>query len=129
MRVALLLTLAWLAGCSSESDAIVGTYSCSASLGAADGGPATPELCVEMTGGKAQDLEDNQRQCTAAHNTFARTACPHGGAVAGCRQTSSIGVISSWYYDRDISADDVRAICEGLAKLAPAGLKIEFVLP
>ncbi len=73
-------------------------------------------------------MANNEQQCVQQGNTFAEAPCPHAGASGGCR-TSQGGVqITTWYY-ADSTADDTKALCEGLARFAPSGVTIEFVLP
>jgi len=121
-------------GCSSDgsdgSDGSerAGPVSCSAALPGADAGAAAPAVCVDLVGGTAQDVANNRRQCMQPGSTFALALCPHVGASGGCRESYGAVQITTWYYD-DTTADDTKALCDGLARLAPAGVTIEFVLP
>ena len=110
-----------------------GTYSCTAAFPGAGGQPGPPALCLEASGGTAQDFANNRQQCAAQGNTFASEPCPRAGLLGGCRQ-SPVGagiVLTTWYYADGTggTADDIQTLCEGLASVAPPGLMIEFVLP
>ena len=60
MRIAIVAALVVIAGCGSGSDAgglpPGGTYSCRAAFPGADGGAGALVLCLEASGGTAQDL-------------------------------------------------------------------------
>ena len=86
----------------------------------ADGGVGMLAVCLDVTGGTAQDLENNRRQCEMENNTFVLAPCPHEGALGGCRETTSVGVLTTWYYaDGNATASDIQMLCEGLAGTAP----------
>lgn len=110
-----------------------GTYSCRAAFPGADGGAGTPAVCLDVSGGTAQDFANNREQCTAQGNMFAEEPCPRAGALGGCRQTTTAAagvVLTTWYYASGSStAADIQMLCEGLASVAPAIIRIEFVLP
>jgi len=109
-----------------------GTYSCRAAFPGVDGGAGTLVLCLEASGGTAQDLANNRQQCATQGNTFAAEPCPRAGLLGGCREkpTGANIVLTTWYYaDGSGTSDDIRMLCEGLARIAPAGLSIEFVRP
>jgi hypothetical protein len=137
MRLAIVGALLVLAGCGGDGTGAGGippggAYSCRAASPGADGGAGTVVLCLEASGGTAQDLANNRQQCATQGNTFASEPCPRAGALGGCRERvagASI-VLTTWYYaDGNGTADDIRMLCEGLARVAPAGLTIEFVSP
>lgn len=90
-------------------------------------------LCVEASGGTAQDLATNRQQCAAQGNMFAEELCPRAGALGGCRQTTAGTpvAITTWYYGDGgtSSAAEIQMLCEGLASIAPPIIMIEFVLP
>jgi hypothetical protein len=91
-----------------------------------------PVLCIEGTGGTAQDVATNRQQCASQGNTFSMSPCPRAGALGGCRETLATGgpVLTTWYYaDGTGTAADIQMVCQGLASVAPAGLSIQFVLP
>jgi hypothetical protein len=110
-----------------------GVYSCRAAFPGADGGMGMVALCVEASGGTAQDAENNRQQCAAQGNMFAPEACPRAGLLGGCRQTiaGSDAVATTWYYGDGTSttAADIQMLCEGLASIAPPPLMIQFVRP
>jgi hypothetical protein len=114
-------------GCSSSDDS-AGPVSCSAALPGAGGGAAAPAVCVDVVGGTEQDVANNRQQCAEQGGTFALALCPHTGASGGCRTSQGAAQITTWYY-ADTTADDTRALCEGLARFAPNGVTIEFVSP
>ena len=96
----------------------------------ADGGVGMLAVCLDVTGGTAQDLEKNRQQCETEGNTFVLAPCPHAGALGGCRETTSVGVLTTWYYaDGNATASDIQMLCEGLAGTAPSIIKIDFVTP
>ena len=130
--VALLATLVW--GCSSDgsdgsdgSDS-AGPVSCTAAIPGAAGGAAAPAVCVELVGGTAQDVAGNRQQCMQPGNTFALALCSHAGASGGCRENFGAVQITTWYY-ADTTAADTKDLCDGLARVAPKGVTIDFVLP
>ena len=90
-------------------------------------------LCVEASGGTAQDVVTNRQQCAAQGNMFAEEPCPRVGALGGCRQTTAGApvVLTTWYYGdgTSMTAADVQMLCEGLASVAPSIVMIEFVRP
>jgi len=109
-----------------------GTYSCRAGFPAADGGAASLLLCLEASGGTAQDLANNRQQCTGQGNMFASEPCPRAGLVGGCREApvGAGAVLTTWYYaDSGATADDIQMLCAQLASVAPASLNVQFVLP
>jgi len=109
-----------------------GTYSCRAAFPGADGGMGMLAVCLDASGGTAQDYANNRQQCMAEGNTFVPEPCPHEGALGGCRETvAGAGVVlTTWYYaDAGGTSDDIRMLCEGLAAIAPPQLMITFVLP
>jgi len=133
---ALVAALVLIAGCDGGPGDSAGpggpyAYSCSASFPSPDGGAGAPVLCLDATGGTAQDLANNRQQCAQQGNTFSFDPCPHANAVGGCRQTQGTLVLTDWYY-RDGSVptvSDIQTICAELASLAPPSLHVEFVLP
>jgi len=109
-----------------------GTYSCRASFAGTDGGAGSLAVCLEASGGTAQDLANNRQQCTTQGNMFALEPCPRTGALGGCRQTTAgiNAVLTNWYYtDGSSTAADIQMLCEGLASIAPSIITIDFVLP
>jgi hypothetical protein len=88
-------------------------------------------LCLDVAGGSAQDFAKNRQQCEAQGNTLVLAACPHEGALGGCRETTPAGVLTTWYYGDGSSQtpDDIRMICEGLAGVGLPGVTIQFVTP
>ena len=61
---------------------------------------------------------------------FVEEACPHAGALGGCRQSTAGVAITTWYYAGGGStAADIQMLCEGLAASAPSIIKIQFVRP
>ena len=133
MRIAIVTALIVIAGCGGNGGSLPagGTYSCRAAFPGADGGAGTLALCLEASGGTAQDLANNRQQCAAQGNTFVSEACPRAGALGGCRETTPGIVLTTWYYasGTDETSDDIQKLCEGLASVAPAGLMIQFVRP
>jgi hypothetical protein len=135
MRSAIVAALAVIAGCGGSDGAgglSGGTYSCRAGFPGADGGAGTLLLCLEASGGTAQDQANNRQQCMAERNTFASEPCPTAGAIGGCRETPAGAgtVLTTWYYaDSGATADDIRMLCEELASVAPPSLMVQFVLP
>jgi hypothetical protein len=136
MRFAMVAMLALIASCGDSGGdgpgGAGGTYSCRAVSPGTDGGVGTTAVCLEASGGSAQDLASNRQQCAAQGNTFAQEPCPHEGALGGCRETTtgSTGVLTNWYYaDGYSTAADIQSLCEGLAGVAPKVIKIEFVRP
>ena len=109
-----------------------GTYSCRAAFPGVDGGAGMPAVCIEASGGTAQEMASNQQQCVAQGNMPASEPCPRTSALGGCRQTvvGSGLVLTTWYYaDGSGTAADIQMLCEGLASVAPPSLMITFVLP
>ncbi|MEP6652201.1 MAG: hypothetical protein ABJA82_02520 [Myxococcales bacterium] len=137
MRLSIVAALVAIAGCGgSGNDAggllPGGTYSCRAAFPGADGGAGTVVLCLEASGGTAQDLSKNRQQCAAQGNTFVSEPCPREGVLGGCRETAAgvAIVLTTWYYAEGTgTADDIRMLCEGLASIAPSALMIRFVRP
>lgn len=129
--MALVGALAFVAGCGGGGDgSIAGTYSCQAAFPGVDGGAATPAVCIDISGGGAQEMNSARQQCTAQGNMFSSEPCPHTGALGGCRQTQGGIALTTWYYSDGYStASDIQSLCEGLAGVAPSGLMIQFVLP
>jgi hypothetical protein len=134
-RIAIAAALFVMAGCGGDDGGGLppgGTYSCRAGFPAADGGAGSLLLCLEASGGTAQDLANNRQQCTAEGNTFASEPCPRAGLVGGCRETpvGSGAVLTTWYYaDSGATAADIQMLCDELASIAPASLNVQFVLP
>jgi hypothetical protein len=111
-----------------------GTSSCRAALPGVDGGAGMLAVCIDVAGGTAQDQASNRDQCTAQGNMFVAAPCPHDGALGGCRETvaGQTLVLTTWYYDDGSglqTSADIQMLCEGLAGVAPAPLKIQFVTP
>ena len=105
-------------------------YSCQASFPGADGGVGMLAVCLDVSGGTAQDREKNRQQCETEGNTFVLAPCPHAGALGGCRETTPAGVLTTWYYaDGSGTASEIQMLCEGLASTAPSIIKIDFVTP
>ena len=134
MRVVIAMALLFVAACDGAdpgtSSVPVEPYSCRASFPGADGGVGMLAVCLDVTGGTAQDLEKNRQQCETENNTFVLAPCPHAGALGGCRETTSGGVLTTWYYaDGNATASDIQMLCEGLAGTAPSIIKIDFVTP
>lgn len=138
-RIAIAAALVVIAGCGGSDGPggglpPGGTYSCRAAFPGVDGGMGMLAVCLEASGGTAQDLASNRQQCTMEGNTFASEPCPRDGALGGCRETlvGTTLVLTTWYY-ADASglgtSDDIRMLCEGLAGVAPPSLTIQFVLP
>jgi hypothetical protein len=126
MRIALVAALVVIASCG--GDGAVAPYSCRAVVPGSD----TLALCIDASGGSAQDRSNNRQQCTTQGNMFSEEPCPHAGALGGCRETSTVsdGVFTTWYYaDGTATAADIQMLCEGLAGVAPSIIKIEFVVP
>jgi len=134
-RIAIAAALFVMAGCGDGEGGGLppgGTYSCRAGFPAADGGASSLLLCLEASGGTAQDLANNRQQCTGQGNTFASEPCPRAGLVGGCRETpvGSGAVLTTWYYaDSGATAADIQMLCDQLASIAPASLNVQFVLP
>jgi hypothetical protein len=132
----MLLGLVLVAACGdgADGDGFVpgGTYSCRAAFPGADGGAGMPVVCIEASGGSAQDLANNRQQCATQGNMFAAEPCPRAGALGGCRETAigTGGVLTTWYYASGSSTSaDIQMLCEGLASIAPTSLMITFVRP
>ncbi len=129
----MVLVLALLVGCGDDGtgDAVAGgTYSCRAAFP----GASTPSVCIEASGGTAQDLANNRQQCAAQGNMFATEGCPRAGLLGGCRETTSASdaVLTTWYYTSGSgpsSAADIQMLCQGLGSVAPASVMISFVSP
>jgi len=133
MRIAMVAALVVIASCGDGGGGGPGglppggTYSCRAAL---PGGMLA--VCIDATGGTAQDLENNRQQCMAQGNTFALEPCPLAGALGGCRETVAgvPAVLTTWYYaDGSSTAADIQMLCEGLAGIAPPSIMIQFVQP
>jgi len=126
--VALLWAVCLIAACDIGAGAEVsGTYSCALVHQDADGGAGVPDDCMEISGGSAQDLANNQHNCALSHWTFSFAPCPRAGALGGCRETIPAGAITSWYYEGGgMTVDEIRMMCEDAAR---AGLPIQFVSP
>jgi hypothetical protein len=138
MRLAMVVALLLIAACGdgggSNADGASGggTYSCRAAFPGADGGTGMLALCLEVSGGTAQDLANNRQQCATQGNTFLSEPCPRTGALGGCRETPAGGgvVLTTWYYaDGTSTAAEIQMLCDGLAGAAPPALMIQFVLP
>jgi hypothetical protein len=139
VRIAMVAALVVIAGCGGGDGtggglSPGGTYSCRAALPGVDGGMGMVAVCLEASGGTAQDLASNRQQCMTQGNTFASEPCPRDGALGGCRETlaGSSLALTTWYYADSSglqTSDDIRMLCEGLASVAPASLTIQFVLP
>jgi hypothetical protein len=134
MKVAMAVALLLIAACGGgDGDGVAGTYSCRAAFPGADGGAGMLAVCLDASGGSTQDMANNRQQCIAQGNTFSSEACPHMGALGGCRQTATAApgaVLTTWYYaDGSSTAADIQMLCDGLASIAPPSLMIEFVLP
>jgi hypothetical protein len=89
-------------------------------------------VCLEVHGGSAQDKANNQTKCASEHNMFADALCARASLLGGCRQQAVGGLdVTTWYYDTGDgeTSDDIRTLCEGLAKVAPGALTITFVSP
>jgi len=126
-----LLLAPLLAGCGG-AETVDGPYSCTASLPSTSGGVSRPALCIEVHGGSPKDKADNQTKCANEHNTFADALCVRSSLLGGCRQQVTGGIdVTTWYYDTGDggSSEDIRTICEGLAKVATGPLTITFVSP
>ena len=121
---AILLVTACGAGSGTSSQ---GTYSCADGFDP-DAGADVPTFCIEVTGGTAQDLANNQNNCAAAMGTFALAPCPRTGALGGCRETiPGVGTLTDWSYEDGVTTvDDVRMMCEQDASL---GFPVTFVAP
>ena len=140
VRIAMVAALVAIAGCDGGDGGggglppPGGTSSCRAALPGADGGMGMVALCLEVSGGTAQDQASARQQCMAQGNTFAATPCPREGALGGCRETvvgASLAV-TTWYYQDSSglgTSDDIRMLCEQLASVAPTTITIQFVLP
>jgi hypothetical protein len=131
MRIAMVAALVVIASCGDGAGS--GTYSCAGAFPGADGGTGSPAVCIEASGGTAQDRANNRQSCAAQGAMFADEPCPRTGALGGCRQTTTVGgnlVLTTWYYaDGGSTAADIQSLCEGLASVAPSIIKIQFVLP
>jgi hypothetical protein len=134
MRIAMVTALVVIASCGDGTGGGPGggDFSCRAAFPGADGGAGMVALCVEASGGTAQDLATNRQQCSVQGNMFAEEPCPRAGALGGCRQTTAGAgvVLTTWYYaDGSSTAADIQMLCEGLASVAPPIVTIDFVLP
>jgi hypothetical protein len=135
MRFAMIAALFVIVSCGDSAGGpggAGGTYSCRAAWPGADGGAGTLAVCLDASGGTAQDFANNRQKCQAEGNTFVEEPCPHAGALGGCRETATgvDAVLTTWYYDDgSATAADIQQLCEELASVAPKVLKIEFVLP
>jgi hypothetical protein len=76
----------------------------------------TEVLCLEVTGGTAQDLAKNQQSCSAQGNQIAMEPCSHTNALGGCRVSQAGVTITTWYYATDSSDDSaqIKQLCAGL---------------
>ena len=123
MRNAIVTALVVIAGCGGSDGAggrsPGGTYSCQAAFPGADGGTGTLLLCLEASGGTAQDQANNRQQCMAEGNTFAPEPCPRAGAVGGCRETpvGAGAVLTTWYY-ADSGATATTSRCSAMGSPA-----------
>jgi hypothetical protein len=127
MRVAFVSAVCLIAACDIGVGAEVsGTYSCALVHQDADGGAGVPDDCMEVSGGSAQDLANNQHSCALANRTFAFAPCPRLGAIGGCREAIAGAAITSWYYEGGATVEEVRRMCEDAAH---AGLPVQFVSP
>lgn len=123
--MATLAVLVLVAGCGGGTGAGAGgAYSCADGVPDADGGTGMITRCMEITGGTAQDLANNQANCAAAHWLFALAPCPRAGALGGCRETLAGSTITSWQYTGTVS--EIQMSC---AQAASGGLPIQFVSP
>ena len=118
MRAATVVALGLVSGCSGGASAVLsGTYSCAEGMPDGDGGLATVSDCIELSGGTAQDLANNQRNCALALATFSFEPCPRTGAIGGCRQILPQATITTWFYDDGgaTTASEVHMTCDQLA--------------
>jgi hypothetical protein len=137
MRIAMVAALVAIASCGDgaggeDGNPAGGTYSCRAAFPGADGGVGAPAVCLEVSGGTAQDVTNNRQQCVAQGNMFAQEPCPRAGALGGCRQTvAATGlVITDWYYaNGGLTTASVQMLCDGLASVAPSIITVDFVPP
>ena len=128
MRATWLTAILLATACGAGSGTpLQGTYSCALGFDP-DAGADVPEFCLEVTGGTAQDLANNQSNCSASRGTFALAPCPRTGALGGCRETiPTVGSITDWSYEDGVTTvDDVRMMCEQDASL---GIPVMFVAP
>ena len=117
------------AGCGGNSGA-GGTASCTLrQTTPADGGAAIKE-CDEASG-SAQVVQAVHEGCLADANIFAdagvplaadfaSAACPHAGAVGGCRETGPGVTQTVWYYDDGsgtVTVADVQTTCASVGKM------------
>lgn len=127
------MALVLLVGCGDDGTGGAvsgGTYSCRAMFP----GASTPAVCIEASGGTAQDEANNRQQCAAQGNMFATEGCPRAGLLGGCRETTTISdvVLTTWYYTSGSgpsSSTDIQRLCEGLSSVAPASVMVSFVSP
>jgi hypothetical protein len=126
MRAVAVAGLVLLAGCGDGTGTGGGIYSCAEGAPGGDGGAGTPEVCIEVMGGTAQDLANNQSSCAAAHASFAFAPCSHTGALGGCREALAGSAITTWYYQGTMTVSDVQMTC---AQAASSGLPVQFVSP
>jgi hypothetical protein len=134
MRVLMATALLLVAACDGAAPVTptgsVEPYSCRASFPGADGGAGMLAVCLDVTGGTAQDFENNRKKCEMENNSFVLAPCPHEGALGGCRESESGLVLTIWYYaDGTSTPADIQMLCEGLASTAPAIIRIDFVTP
>jgi hypothetical protein len=107
-------------GCGGGGGAPAGPFSCVASF--SDAGAAAPAVCLDVTGGTEQDLENDRQMCAAQGNQFRTELCPHANALGGCRVSQGHLTITTWYYgDGSSSADEIRQLC--------AGINVPYVAP
>jgi hypothetical protein len=128
MRAFWVATILLVTACGAGSGmSLQGTYSCAAGLDP-DAGADVPDVCLEVTGGTAQDLANNQSNCSASGGTFAFAPCPRAGALGGCRETiPTVGSITDWSYEDGVTTvEEVRMQCEHEASL---GFPVTFVAP
>lgn len=120
--------LVLLAACDGGTGAPVGgTYSCAEGLPDGDGGVTMLTGCLELSGGTAKDLANNQSNCAASNWTFLFAPCPRAGALGGCRESVPGVAITNWFYDDGtMTVSDVQMTCRDEAN---AGLPVQFVSP
>jgi len=139
MRIAMVAAVVFIAGCGGSDGAggglpPGGTSSCRAAFPGVDGGMGMLAVCLEVSGGTAQDQASARQQCMGQGNTFAEAPCPREAALGGCREmvAGASLAVTTWYYADSSglgTSDDIRMLCEGLASVAPTSLTIQFVLP
>jgi hypothetical protein len=127
MRAVTLAGVVLLAGCGGGTGGSTGTYSCAEGVPDGDGGVSMPTACLEVSGGTAQDLANNQANCAASHWTFELAPCPRTGALGGCRETIPAGAITTWFYPGGgFTLSEIQMNCQDAAN---AGIPSQFVSP